>query len=370
LVNRFGTPFAGQLGEMKAALGLPYRPAKPDYRPPIGLVGCGGIAKHHLEAYRDYGLSVVAVCDVRLEAAEQLRDAFFPQAAVYSDHRQLLEDTSIEVVDVSTHPEPRVDLIRDCLSAGRHVLSQKPFVLDLDVGVELCDLADHHNVRLAVNQNGRFAPHFSYLRSAVAAGCLGSTHAVHLAVHWDHSWVEGTPFEQIKHLILYDSAIHWFDLVRCLLPDSTPQQVYATVSRVPGQTIMPPLAAQVAIKFDNAQATMVFDALTPFGQQDRTIVIGDQATAYSSGPDLQQQVVTITDGEGSYSPRLAGKWFSDGFAGTMLELLASIEANRPSIIEARDNLNSLALCFAAVASAETGQPQRPGAVRQMPVADE
>ncbi|QEG41821.1 Gfo/Idh/MocA family protein [Roseimaritima ulvae] len=345
---------------------LAYRPPSPQYRPPIGLIGCGGIAKHHLEAYRDFGLNVVAVCDLQAELATELRDRFFPDAQVFTDHHRLLADESIEVVDVATHPEPRVGLIQDCLAARRHVLSQKPFVLDLDVGQQLCDMADRQGVRLAVNQNGRFAPHFSYLRAAVAAGCLGRTQAAHLSVHWDHTWVTGTAFEQIKHLILYDFAIHWFDIVRCLLPLAQAESVYATISRVPGQQIMPPLAASVVIQFDSAQATLSFDALTRFGQQDRTLVIGDRATATSSGPDLQQQSVTITDAAGSYSPHLEGKWFSDGFGGTMLELLSAIEADRPAVIEARDNLESLALCFAAIESAETGLPQVPGSTRRLP----
>lgn len=345
---------------------LAYRPAATQYRPPIRLIGCGGIAKHHLEAYRDFGLNVVALCDVQADLAVSLRDRFFPDAQIYTDHHRLLADESIEVVDLATHPEPRVPLIRDCLDARRHVLSQKPFVLDLDVGQQLCDQADQRGVRLAVNQNGRFAPHFSYLRAAVAAGCLGRTQAAHLSVHWDHTWVTGTAFEKIKHLILYDFAIHWFDIVRCLLPEATPKSVYATISRVPEQPIMPPLAASVIIQCDSAQATLAFDAWTRFGQQDRTVVIGDRATATSTGPDLQQQTVTITDAAGSYSPRLEGKWFSDGFAGTMLELLSAIEADRPAIINARDNLDSLALCFAAIESAETGQPQTPGSTRRMP----
>ncbi|QDS94202.1 1,5-anhydro-D-fructose reductase [Roseimaritima multifibrata] len=278
----------------------------------------------------------------------------------------MLLDGSTEVVDIATHPEGRSQIIRDCLQAGRHVLSQKPFVLDLDEGAALCDLAEEQGVRLAVNQNGRFAPHFQYLRKAVAEGRLGIPNAAHLSVHWDHTWVAGTPFERIHHLILYDFAIHWFDIVRCLLPAAKAERIYATVNRVPNQPIAPPLAATVAIQFDTAQATLVFDAYTRHGPSDRTLIVGDQATATSSGPDLQNQTVTITDAQGSFSPKLTGKWFPDGFGGAMQEFQAAIREERPSSIEARDNLESLSLCFAAIASANTGQPQQPGIHRKLP----
>jgi predicted dehydrogenase len=312
---------------------LEYRPANPNYGPKLGLIGCGGITKEHLAAYQNAGWDVAGMVDIRIDAAEAMRDRFFPNASVYTDYRDLLRDEAIEVVDVATHPEVRPAIVRDCLEARRHVLSQKPFVLDLDEGERLVELAHRRGVALAVNQNGRFAPHFSYLRQAVSSGLLGQTFAAHLSCHWDHSWVRGTAFEKIKHLILYDYAIHWFDIVRCFLPESQPQRVYASTTRVPPQQIEPAMAAQVAIEFDNAQATLAFDAHVPFGQQDRTYIAGTRATATSNGPSIQEQQVTLIDGQGSYTPKLVGRWFPVGFQGTMAELLLSIEENRPSIID-------------------------------------
>ena len=71
------------------------------------------------------------------------------------------------MLDIATHPPDRVPLIKAALNARKHVLSQKPFVLDFDTGEKLADLADKKGVKLAVNQNGRWAPHFSYIRHAV-----------------------------------------------------------------------------------------------------------------------------------------------------------------------------------------------------------
>ena len=79
----------------------------------------------------------------------------------------------------SSTPAPSRAEIR----AGKHVLSQKPFVLDLDTGDRLASLADERDCRLAVNQNARWAPHFSYMRQAVASGLIGEIQAVHFAVH-------------------------------------------------------------------------------------------------------------------------------------------------------------------------------------------
>jgi hypothetical protein len=50
----------------------------------------------------------------------------------------------------------------------------------------------------------------------------------------------------------------------------------------------------------------------------------------------------------------------------MGELLSSIEENRTPLNNARDNLQSLAFCFAAIASATEGQPKTVGQVRRLP----
>jgi hypothetical protein len=67
------------------------------------------------------------------------------------------------------------------------------------------------------------------------------------------------------------------------------------------------------------------------------------------------------------TPVLQGTWFPDGFHGTMAELLCAIAENRPPQNSAWNNLKSLALCFAAIASASEGIARIPGAVRRLPV---
>ena len=348
-----------------------YEPKSPKaYNPGIGLIGCGGITEYHLQAYRDAGYRVLALCDVRADAAKERAKEYYPAADIYTNHQDLLRRDDIEVVDIATHPPIRPGLIKDAMRAGKHVLSQKPFVLDLDVGQELVDLADECSVKLAVNQNGRWSPHFGYMRAAAAQGLLGDISGVHMSVHWDHTWTEGTEFEKVKHLILYDFAIHWFDMVNCLLSDRTPRRVFASMAKTKRQRIMPPLLGQAIIEYDDAQASLAFDADTDIGPNDRVYVTGTRGSIHSNGKSYQELSLTMDylagDEPRQITPNLQGKWFPDGFHGTMGELLCSIEEDRQPTTNAANNLQSLAICFAAVASAETGLPQIPGQVRKMP----
>lgn len=346
---------------------LPYQPRVIENPPGIGLIGCGGISKHHLQAYQAAGYPVLALCDVDLQRAQQRRDQFYPAATATDDVEQLLARADIGVVDITTHPADRPTLIEAALRAGKHVLSQKPFVLDLAVGQRLADLADAEGVLLAVNQNARWAPHFSYLREAVAAGLLGTPHSAHFAVHWDHSWVEGTPFEQIRYLILYDYAIHWFDLVACLMAPRKARRVYASDTVSPSQSIATPLLGQVAIEFDDAQATLVFDGNTPASEWATFVVTGSRGILRCEGRGSNDHQPVLMQDDGELRPKLAGKWFDDGFHGAMAELLSAIEEQRRPVHSARDNLRSLDLCFAAVASAATGQAVEVGSVQSLAV---
>jgi predicted dehydrogenase len=349
-----------------AAPELPYLPPKPKrYSPKIGLIACGGITQAHLSAYRAQGYPIVALCDVDIAKAEKRRAEFYPEAQVTTDFADILRDPEIEVVDIASHPRERLPLIEAALKAGKHVLSQKPFVLSLDEGERLCALADANGVKLAVNQNGRWAPHFSYIREAVQAGLAGEVISVHVGVHWDHTWVKGTAFESIYDLVFYDFAIHWFDFVSTLIPGKA-RSVYATRAHAAGQTIGPPMLAQAVVQFDGGQASLVFDAHVRHGSLDQTFVAGTEGTLTSTGPDLGTQTVTLITEAGVATPSLTGTWFNDGFKGTMGELLCAIEENREPRNSARNNLTSLALCFAAITSANTNQPVTVGSVRHLP----
>ncbi|MEO8613856.1 MAG: Gfo/Idh/MocA family oxidoreductase [Luteolibacter sp.] len=345
---------------------LPYLPRMPrDYRPKIGLIGAGGITEYHLRNYKLLGLDIVAICNPSRERAEKRRVEFYPEAAVYSDHREVLARDDIDVVDIATHPAPRVQIIEDALRAKKHVLSQKPFALHLDTVTRLSDLADQQGCRLAVNQNARWAPHFSYLNQAIRSGLIGDVATIDFNVQFDHSWTLHTPFNEMHHLILFDFAVHWFDIATVFMEGRAARSVSANVNRSAEQTIKPPSLAQIIVDYGDAQVRMSFNALVKHGQEDRTTICGSLGTLRSFGPSLTEQTVTLHTVAGEASPQLDGNWFVNGFQGSMAELLCAIDENREPSNSARNNLRTLELCFAAIASANDGQPKIPGSVRSI-----
>ena len=361
----YGLSAVKSAAELRAPA-LPYEPPRPRrYSPKIALIGCGGISAFHLRAYRSMGLDIAMLCDRHSDRAAARAREFFPDAEATTDFRAVLRRGDIEVLDITTHPGDRAALIRAAIEAGKHVLSQKPFVLDLEVGARLAELADARGVRLAVNQNGRWAPHWSYLTQLLRRGTLGEIASIDFTVAWDHSWVAATPFNTLHHLVLYDFAVHWFDIGTVFLGGRRAHSVFAKVAHAPAQPIAPPALASVVADYGDAQVRWSFNAANRFAQCDRTLICGSKGTAESTGPSLSEQRVTFTTARGTASPELMGTWFESGFQGAMGELLRAIEQRREPSNSARNNLASLELAFAALASAERGEPVAPGEVRRL-----
>ena len=349
--------------EAVAAPDLAYRPPKPKGRHRIALVGAGGISFAHLDAYRTHGFEVTVILSRDRAKAVARRDEFFPEAVVMTDYAALLRRGDIDVLDLTPHPGERVALIEAALRAGKHVLSQKPFVTDLDTGERLADLADANSVRLAVNQNGRWAPHMAWMRKAVQAGLIGEVTGIHASLHWDHRWIKGTPFERQDDIVLFDFGVHWFDFVTSLT-GRLAERVQAQAVRVPSSGVAPPMGASVLMGFGTAQASLAFDAAVPAGPLDMTYVAGSVGSLMSIGPDLGHQTVTLTTAAGRAVPGLTGAWFNDGFAGAMGALLVAIETGAEPEHSGRRNLMTLSNTFAALEAARTGLAVVPGDARR------
>ena len=105
---------------------LPYLPPAPKrYRPRIGVIGAGGIAASHLDAYRAAGWDVAAICNRTRSKAKARAAVFAPRARVTDRYEDVLSDPDIDVVDITPHPADRTAIIEAALKAGKHVLSQK-----------------------------------------------------------------------------------------------------------------------------------------------------------------------------------------------------------------------------------------------------
>ena len=345
---------------------LPYMPPAIERDVRLAIIGCGGIASTHLAAYQSRGWKVVAFCDIDKNRAQSRAEQFFPDALVTDNPEDIFALSNLDAIDIATHTRHRPPLLRRAIECGHHVLSQKPFVTDIQTGSDLISLATGKGVMLCVNQNGRFAPHLSYIRELVTSGTLGRITSIHTQIHWNHTWIAGTPFAKMRDIVLYDFGIHWFDFVASLLPVDAAVTVTAFRGDPRDDLGLPPLEATAVVEWPGGRATMSFDAGCLYGSGDSTTVIGTDGSVTSTGPDLGTQTLSVHLKSGRATPNLEGKWFNDGFAGTMAELLDASTTGRVARNGAEGNLRSLMLCFAAIESANTGCPVKMGSITRLP----
>lgn len=173
-----------------------------------------------------------------------------------------------------------------------------------------------------------------------------------MVLNWDHTWTAGTPFEEIRHLMLYDFGIHWINAARSFFGKAEVQSVSATVSRFPGQSMKPPLLAETTFTFPEGIATLAFNGSSRFGARETCVIVGTKGTLRASGEICGANEIEIHTEEGRAVMHPEGSWFPDGFRGCMGELMCAIEEDREPENSAADNLKSLAVVLAAMEAAD------------------
>lgn len=112
----------------------------------VGIIGCGNISAAYLRLapmFRD--IEVRAVADINREAAEARAKEFDVRAETVEG---LLAADDLEIVVNLTVPAAHFEVSARVLEAGKHVYSEKPFVLSLVEGAELKRIAEPHGLRI------------------------------------------------------------------------------------------------------------------------------------------------------------------------------------------------------------------------------
>lgn len=336
------------------------RPVFPERRLAVGLVGAGAIARSaHLPAYRDAGVPVVSVASRRVDDAAALASDF-DIGTVHESVEALLADPRVEVVDLATGPAGRIDLIEAAVRAGKHVLAQKPLVssdAELPRLREVLADAAARGIRIAVNQNARWAPAWRLATLLIRDGRIGQVVGITHLHDKPLPPLAGTPFDDVPHMLLNDYLVHWVDITRCWLEGSRVVEVVAADHRVPGQPeeARNPWGADLRLVTStgaSASIRIVGSARTQGGGCPFWIH-GTEGTLRGSillGSDR----LSLDDGESVTEFALEGQWFTDGFAGAMGELQSAIRDGREPENSAAHVLATVRTTLAAVESAERG----------------
>ncbi|WP_270546618.1 Gfo/Idh/MocA family oxidoreductase [Butyricimonas paravirosa] len=137
----------------------------------IGIVGSGRIAKRFIpESKVVNSANVTAVYDPNKESADALGEKF--ELKSFSDK---FEDFlhEVDAVYVASPHLTHYDYTKQSLYAGKHVLCEIPFMLQVNQARELYDYAEAHNLILLEASKTAFCPSFNHIVTLVKSGVIG-----------------------------------------------------------------------------------------------------------------------------------------------------------------------------------------------------
>ncbi|MBR3942325.1 MAG: Gfo/Idh/MocA family oxidoreductase [Clostridia bacterium] len=197
----------------------------------IGIIGCGGIANgKHMPALKKVpGVELVAFCDIVLEKAEKAAEKFgTPDAKVYTDYKELLQDKDIEVVHVLTPNRAHADITVDSLHAGKHVMCEKPMAKTAADAKRMLDAAKETGKKLTIGYQHRQKQATLYAKEYIEAGKLGEIyHANCIAIRrrGTPNWGVFLNEEEQGGGPIIDIATHSLDQTLALMNNYEPELV-------------------------------------------------------------------------------------------------------------------------------------------------
>jgi predicted dehydrogenase len=154
----------------------------------LAIIGTGGMGTHQIGSFGELdACKIVAVCDVSSEQASKVAKMAGPDVAAFTDVDQMLDKADIDAVSNCTPDRFHHPIVMKAISAGKHVLSEKPPALNYDQAREMADAAQSAGVINMINLSYRDAPAIQKAHQVVASGEIGRV--IHVEASYYQSWL-------------------------------------------------------------------------------------------------------------------------------------------------------------------------------------
>ena len=265
----------------------------------IGILGTGAISHKHVQAYSNIGWKVVACSDISPAAGQAFADRY--GCDFVPTLQALVEHKDVQIVDVCTFPNVRLEPVELCAKFGKHVQVQKPMATSPAVSAKMIAAARAGGIALNVVSQHRFDDSIIFLKKAIAGGRLGKILQADAYVKWFRSAeyfsrpIKGS-WEVEGGGALINQAIHQVDILLHLIGPVA--SVYATwqlgaLHRIESEDVITAMLRYAS------GATGVIQASTAFwpGYSERVEIHGTKGTAIITGDRLTAWDVQDDSGE-------------------------------------------------------------------------
>lgn len=153
------------------------------------LIGCGHIGIEHLmDIYFRDNINIVATVDTDLERA---RDAAHRAGVTKygTDYKEFLKLDEVDIVIIATYTSSHLEILKDCLAHGKHVLCEKPLSTSLSDGEEFLKLVKSSKSKVLIAHILRHNDSYRKIKELIAEGTIGEIRLIrmtqnHHAMNW------------------------------------------------------------------------------------------------------------------------------------------------------------------------------------------
>lgn len=328
------------------------------------LAGCGGISRAWLNAIRDLpDLQMVGFVDLIEDAARgRAAEYGWTDAATGTALGPVLAATKPDIVFDCTIPEAHVSVTTEALAAGCHVLGEKPLADSLAHARTMVAAAQASGKLYAVMQNRRYDPNIRRLRAFLDSGALGQVTTIHcdffIGAHF------GGFRDRMEHVLLLDMAIHTFDASR-FISQADPLAVYAHEWNPAGSWYDHDASAVALFEMSDGlvytyRGSWCAEGLNTTWESDWRIIGTEGSVRWDGATGFQAETVKARGGFRSDLQQVELPAFdaadkTGGHAGCIRDFVRCVRTGETPETICTDNIQSLAMVFGAIESADTGQ---------------
>jgi len=328
------------------------------------LIGCGAMSRAWLAAAKTIdNLEIVGLADINPAAAEARAAEFeLGDIVIATNIEELIAKAKPDVVFDVVIPGARHHIVSTALAAGCHVLSEKPMAETLDQARDLIARAKAAGKLHVVVQNRRYLEGVRRIRRAIDQGAIGEVTSIHcdffLAPHF------GGFREQMDHVLLLDMAIHTFDAAR-FISGNVPEAVYCREWNPSNSWYKQGSSAAAIFEFGgvifNYRGSWCADGLMTSWESAWRIVGTKGSLVWDGHQDIRAEIAgkaidgLFSEVVASEIPPLAESDRTGGHLGVLQDFIAATRGGPEPETVGHQNINSLAMVFGAIESAETGR---------------
>ena len=147
----------------------------------IGLIGCGGITRAHVEGWKKVAdrAEIIAIADISEDNARQRAEQIGTNPQIYADYKELLANKTVDAVDITLPHHLHREAIVASAQAGKHLMTEKPLCLSLDEAADIAQAVQDSGILMMAAHNQLFFPAVLQAKEMIMAGDLGEIYAIH-----------------------------------------------------------------------------------------------------------------------------------------------------------------------------------------------